>query len=303
MQMLFNIKSRFTALLFSLLMILISSCETVVKMDLPPHDPQLVINGLIIPGDTISINLTKSVHILDDSELHSVENALVLLYVNGILSDTLKHSSNGNYLSEKVIPAAGNTYTISASANGFETAGASTAIPAPVSINLVSIADSAVITPESVETLINFNVSDPGTSKNYYMIQLIAVLDSNFIDTLGMYYCNGEGPVFIYSDDPVFDENNQWGNNTLSLSDDLFNGKIKQLPLKLNSYDFNCGQIKELHLVFHNLTKDYYLYTKTLSAQQQTSGNPFSEPVPVYNNITNGFGILGSYSEFSLQIK
>ena len=44
-------------------------------------------------------------------------------------------------------------------------------------------------------------------------------------------------------------------------------------------------------------SEDYFRYKRTYSLQEESSGDPFAQPVNVYNNIENGFGIVAGYSE------
>ncbi len=44
-----------------------------------------------------------------------------------------------------------------------------------------------------------------------------------------------------------------------------------------------------------NCSKDFYLYNRSASLAEFSGGNPFSDPVLIYSNITNGFGCFGSY--------
>ncbi|MGB3076314.1 MAG: DUF4249 family protein [Chitinophagales bacterium] len=37
-----------------------------------------------------------------------------------------------------------------------------------------------------------------------------------------------------------------------------------------------------------------FLYNESLRIQNNTEGNPFAEPAPVFNNIEMGYGIFGS---------
>ncbi len=44
------------------------------------------------------------------------------------------------------------------------------------------------------------------------------------------------------------------------------------------------------------MDENRYLYLRTKDVQYANDGNPFAEPINVYSNITNGYGIFGSYS-------
>lgn len=44
-------------------------------------------------------------------------------------------------------------------------------------------------------------------------------------------------------------------------------------------------------LYLRKVSHSYYQYKETKHLQDKLSGDPFAEPVPVYNNIENGVGI------------
>ncbi len=60
-------------------------------------------------------------------------------------------------------------------------------------------------------------------------------------------------------------------------------------------------EIQEIRLA--SMSKDLFLFVKSLEKAQNTNGSPFAEPVPIYSNVKNGAGILGSYNTTTHIIK
>ena len=84
-------------------------------------------------------------------------------------------------------------------------------------------------------------------------------------------------------------------------NDLLFNGQNKNLELEIPNeeyWNFIDGSTEwsykrlSLTLYLHNISKSYYYYRTSLELYQNASGNPFAQPVQVYSNIDNGFGIF-----------
>ena len=48
----------------------------------------------------------------------------------------------------------------------------------------------------------------------------------------------------------------------------------------------------KLYWTLKNHSEDYYMYKKTFNVYQSVRGNPFAEPVQVFSNIENGYGIF-----------
>ena len=70
---------------FFIILIFVFSCETVVELDIPSHDPLLVVNGIIETDSVASIFITNSLGAFDQGEIKSIDDANVFLYENGSL--------------------------------------------------------------------------------------------------------------------------------------------------------------------------------------------------------------------------
>jgi hypothetical protein len=96
-------------------------------------------------------------------------------------------------------------------------------------------------------------------------------------------------------------------NDQQVLNDELFNGKEINFKIKQSYYFlkimpgfeeyFNKSRSTEsIQINIQSISKDLYLFLKTKEASNNNIGNIFSEPVLIYNNVENGIGILGSYT-------
>jgi hypothetical protein len=52
-----------------------------------------------------------------------------------------------------------------------------------------------------------------------------------------------------------------------------------------------------------SLSSAYYNYRVTYNLQQETKGDPFAQPVQVFNNIQNGYGIFAAFSQSHRQVR
>ena len=103
--------------------------------------------------------------------------------------------------------------------------------------------------------------------------------------------------------DVVFQNNGFKSRDEQGLFTDLlFNGQNKTLEIKIpplkKDYVFNeNGKLNSektlsLTLYLHNISKSYYYYRTSLELYVDASRNPFAQPVQVFSNINNGFGIF-----------
>ena len=83
------------------------------------------------------------------------------------------------------------------------------------------------------------------------------------------------------------------------MKDVNFNGRQKQLKVSVASYMLNDIKYSSRppsrpYVKVYQVTEEYFKYIKSLSAYQNSSDNPFAEPVNVYTNIANGYGIFSA---------
>jgi len=82
-----------TTLLFSLILI---SCdmETVIDIDIPPHDPVLVLNGILDTDTNTQLVVSHSVGAFSNTNPSFINNANVMLYKNNQFIDSLYPDTN-----------------------------------------------------------------------------------------------------------------------------------------------------------------------------------------------------------------
>ena len=103
--------------------------------------------------------------------------------------------------------------------------------------------------------------------------------------------------------DPIMQpsqENELFGGNLSNpygiFTDELIAGMEYDLTLKFYEQDIDTGfhEFYLYNIELHSISKEMYLYLRSLTAYQQTEGDFISEPVIVYSNIYNGLGIFGT---------
>lgn len=282
----------------------ICSCETVVQLDVPQKDNQLVINSLFHPDSTFGITLSQSQHVLDDGEFKEVTGATaIVMDEKGSELATLQEQEPGSYTSN-LKPKPGQSYQIEVSKSGFATATATDAVPR----------DSAQITKYEVKRVSNSHNSirlsiwiDDPKSKDYYQLygrENVTIYGEEIDTTLY------EEEVYFASDDPVFGD---YGNNRqrLFFDDVLFDGQVKKLNIQTSVGRYQCSPMSdvcdqeiEVTLYLRKLSEAYFNYIETSFLQDDLNDDPFAEPVPVYDNIKNGVGIFGGFrvSEYPIEI-
>ena len=301
------------------------ACETEVEIDIPKDDTRLVVNAILEEDSTVSLQLSESRFSLSSDPIQNVVGATVTLFENDIAVATLKDTvdefqQEGWYVTD-YRPKEDASYRISASKEGYPGVEAQIDIPKAVEISNVDygfqtieetifIDDAPTIIERKQLTTVDLMIDDPVGEDNYYEVvmyqdgafQFVYDFDDEgapFItDTLIRrfeVYLSTEDPIFSEGD--VLDGDDYFYGNSLVFSDESFNGKNYTLKLNFEgSSGFSLDPVSDYIIFLRSISREQYLYFRSLELQYETEGNPFAEPVPVYNNIAGGYGIFVGFS-------
>jgi hypothetical protein len=283
--------------------ILFFSCERIIEVETPVHEPKLVLHGYVATGDFFHVALNQTVRAnssLGGDETF-VENAWVLLYENEIFVDSLKYDAQQKrYISQKIIAAAGKTYKVAAGANGFTTVEATARAALPINAIAVDHVKNAR-TNSSKQSLddINFSFNDAEGEKNFYLTALYPSILSH------------SGLICVYSNDPAvdrlrgnvlpFEEGACINNDQILFSDKSFNGKLKEIAISalsesLKTITDSAGKLHRPYLQRSIISEEHYRYLQsTLSMYAGGLIPSMDAPVAIKGNVKNGYGLLTVY--------
>ncbi len=310
-----------------------TSCEKEIDFDGETSESQLVLNSFITPDSTIAANISESQFFLNNDYLFkAVENAEVSIYCNGILKETMQHSLNGKYISATK-PEVGDIVKLVVKVpEKDEITGGTTVYPKANVVKLDSIVIWTGAKPiiETVNTVDNglpktetivvgkyrfrtiryiLTFEDAANMKNYY--RLVVSQTSTF---------NGKKKVnYDYTLDDIVSGNtkdllpgipaiNESKNQFHVFTDELINGKTYPLSfiirdiatIYLPEYQRPLPK-KTVEIDLQSVCNNFYLFLKTRS-DQQTANQLFSEPIQIFNNVTGGIGLVGSYTSNVLKV-
>ena len=332
-----NIKTFFCILVVGFILI---SCERDVEFNGEVINPLVAVNSFVTPDSSITAYISMSRFFLKDSIAYrNVNNAEVNLWVNGALKEKLNLDSIGIYRGFYK-PTISDKLKLTVEIPQMKQVSATTSfIDAPVILSVDTqkiIISKEILRYSSGDTMLvknNYKVNyklkfaDNGSQENYYRLIVRKVSFegvwngyTNKVDTL----IDGKSPQysdFDFTDvvsgnttDPLSDGStspvamlmSNANNVYYVFSDDVFNGKTYTLQFSTNitknikdiKYGFLSDIKHEVYISLQSISEDYYLYLKTRGASNST--NFFSEPVKIHNNITNGVGILGSYTNSNI---
>jgi hypothetical protein len=270
-------------IIFIYIISLFISCRPgkTIEVNLPKHEPQLVVEGYLEPGLPKTVVIQESSGYFDAPILKVIPDALVTLTHNGQI-DTLTYFpiqlgnfQLGVYTSPELVPQEyQNTWTLNVTAklsNGrIATATATTRILPPIPV-------------ETTEHVFNYEkenrayitgyYTDPGNEENFYRIIMINPSTSIYPLPPGQTYR-----------DSIVD---------YILTDDLINGS--RIPFGSPPW-FEPGEEVKIKLI--SIDQPYYKYLESLTNAIAGNGSPFVEPFNVKGNI-QGTGVAGIFTGLS----
>ncbi len=285
------------------------SCEKVIEAkDLPEQDSRIVLNSLLFSEDLITANITASRGILSNKAFKDLDKAVCQVFENDAYLGNLINIQNGNFTSFFTAKV-NNKYRLIVSASGYSSVTATTIIPPSVKYTNLERYDTLNYnyrlnqyssTTKSLDGTSKFKLKilDDLSAKNFYSIKPIIILTDSLGNTIEN---DGYGSLYIKNNN---DENSY--ESTSFEIDDLTKVNGNQMSLDFDvSFYFNISEnLKSIrvYLEISNLSQEYYNYKMTLKKQTEAGGGFFSEPVLVYSNVINGFGILGGSSLTTFRI-
>lgn len=272
--------------------ILFSSCEKNVTVDIPQVESKVVVEGYVETGKNPVVVLSNTLpffgSISTNNLLQYTIKGATVTVDNGTIVDTLRDFLNiGVYFSFNMIGEAGKVYSLRIVTNGTVLT-ATTSVPHPVKLDRVWFKVDG--TRDSLG-FIWAHLTDPDTLGNNYRWFAQRINHYTYGDLIGKM----KDTSFVTPRGSVFE-------------DKFFNGK---------SFDFgyNRGSIpnsaKEddnndernffkrgdtVVVKFCSIDYPHFLFWRTEETQMNSNGNPFGSPAPVESNIHGGLGIWGGYA-------
>jgi hypothetical protein len=306
--------------LLLLLLIHFTACQN-DKLYIPDTGRKIVINGLITTDSLLNLRISKSAYYnaLNSLELLDLDSAGVYFYQDNSCIDSLHLVSHkpymgnlyypSNYRSKSIFPVTGKEYKVIVKAPGYPDATSTTVVPDLVQINKLDTS-MLLVGPDpyhpylkNVLFLCNINFSDPGDETNYYMVEVGRNYHLNQIPP----------PIRFYTQDPIVEEilgNESNEPYAIAFTDKVINGQNYNLKISIYKDDFRTPSIDDevgingisdssdhrnvIYFNLYSITEDYYRYIQTFNLYKKNYGNPLTEPVMIYSNITGGYGIFAS---------
>jgi len=292
-------------ILFFVAIISLLSCVKTIELETKDTTPKLVVNCMFSKYSHWTFTVTNSRSVTDSEVIDTIANATIKLFDHhNIQIANITKSPFGKYYSFTIYPYvfSNEKFKIEVSAPGFETVYSESFAPKITKISSVSFTPRTHLNGEVTKNIF-LSLKDRINEDNYYGIVMYIYkysVDTNMttgeLDTVFIENSNTK----LFSDDIVFDKypKKRYG-AFLTFNDKTFNGTNKTVNF---TYTLGTTFEEQGRFVYRNSIFLYtfspatYLYHKSNEISIQNEKNPFAEPVQVYSNIENGFGIFGGKS-------
>ncbi len=302
---------------FALLIFSFASCRKKLDIDIPETEKHIVLNGIINPDSIISVRVTKSKSVLDNNEIQNLSDADVKLFKDDEFVEELQFSDIG-YFYSSIKPEINTNYKITADYSGLKSVSAEINLEESPLINKTDTLIQMKIydygdglSDTTYEIHFDLQYKDNGGTDDYYFLsifQLIPVFD--FTDTGMVFTGYEEYSGYFDTTDPVLNkENSEFyldGMNGRVFSDELFNGNSYTLSFTTfyqnygGYYDKKNIKTEEYPGMFVikllKVSEAIYNYIFSYNLNQNSTEDPFAQPVQVYSNVKNGLGIFSGYT-------
>jgi hypothetical protein len=311
----------------------IYGCDKEVFIDLPQIEEKLVANCIFSPESDFKVFLYRS-----NSQV-SVPGAVIDLYQDSTLVETIDNYDTGLYKSSGIELSEGSAYSIFIKAPEFPDIWATDTIPMAVPILQVEHLDSAgTFSSGSIYASFDIEFYDPPGENNYYEIFILRkadtanliLWDSTETDVIlnGLSFWEYEKQrllkhnLTIFSpDQSIIQEGFTNGDlqdrfqDILFFSDDFFDGQQKKLRVNYWPYysdpttssSFFVPE-RKFTVFLRSISEQYYKFRKTqkLYAEYKSQADIWKgtgDFVQIYSNLVNGYGLFAAYSYTSDSIK
>jgi len=292
-QSIMVLNSKNIGLLISLLFIVYScDTETLIEFEYPVYENKLVVQGFISNKEGAIVTVNKSLppltHFSDSVDI-AVKGASVQLYADNKPAFFLNEIEQGKFLSpDTFIPKLNIAYYIEASALGYDLVKSSIQyLPSPVSV------DSAFVFEEGFFHILKIKYCDPDLNKNFYYYRRHIFYNGDkeaeeYFNSSNNYY-----PLF-HPANVIYDE--AFNGNCYSFQDQVYITYWKN-----DNFSIKADSVM---IKLYSLSHDLVAYLESLDEFEFAKDDMWQEnPIFIYTNINDGYGILGTYYESDVVLK
>ncbi|HKM92711.1 MAG TPA: DUF4249 domain-containing protein [Prolixibacteraceae bacterium] len=291
-------KSFILIVIFALLVI--TSCEKVIEIDLSEFDPEPVVNCLFCPNNYFNVKVSFSQILTDTSISNPVSNAMVSIQaLKGGFTKNLPYQGNGDYSDSLFFPVQNETYRLEVKIDGYKALTAIDSLPIAPCVLGAELIKTNRFDPEDQDFKyhnIRVKLKDSLLYKNFYELRVYETRSENSYASVGL---KSDESFIINEGDQEFSE------NRILFSDELIEGQTINFTFNPKCLISN-DSLWNIDFYVVAISEDFYKFRKTSIrhwagyAKQDLFES--IEPVPMFTNIQNGYGVFAGYNYHKIRL-
>jgi len=277
--------------LFMILIFLVS-CRELVTDQFPELQSEPVINSILIKDSTLKVQVSLAGK-LDTNQLDLINNAEVLLYVDGEFEETLTFLDKGMYSSSVIVEPL-KTYKCEVYIPGYEPASGIDSIPVPAAMSDIIHIDIAGKDEEGMTyPAVKFTFTNDPSGKQYYEV-VIRLLRNRYESVASLktitdpVLLNEALPLALFSNESIKGSEYSMTINYFTGSASSMNGE----PMHTDLYPVIL-ELRSVSQNYYRFVKQKYLYELGRYPEFMAAS---TTAFPLYSNINGGYGIFAGYS-------
>lgn len=272
---------------------LLVSCKREINVTIPDKTPLLVVNSEISADSVMTINLSLTQNITDNSAKPIVPDAFIEVFNKDThFLDVLSYTSFGNYVGTQR-SRADSTYLFRLSRGG-TSYWVTQRIPDSVRCSLDT--SRIIFQGKSNFFQIDLKLDDPSQQDNFYGLRVKRVYETY----QGTDTNKQEEWVVLESIDFILTENpkTKFSKQNLLFTDQYFNGVPQSIKFGTSGLFGTQGQHTKMLIVYTtSYTREGYDYYTSVNEHLFYQNDPFSQPTLVKGNIPGIYGaVIGKYN-------
>ncbi len=264
--------------------VVFSACQKIIEIELPNQELAPVVNCLFTEGEPFKVHLSR-VKVADSKTYASIDDASVKLFDGDEFLGTLNSEGEGVYLDSVLLSKIGHSYSLEIKSPGDDIIRVEDSLPG-FGLQVLGhhfIQNAGIDDEGQSYSELRIELSDSEDSENFYGISVLADPEVGKLFPLGITSNDTKITNEMLVDDYPY---------ILVFRDEQFNASTTVVSVRF-SYDIAT------HFRLYTFSSDAFSYFRSLVNHDYTKEYDFwevYEPIAVYSNVENAYGIFAGYS-------
>lgn len=293
---------------FLVMLFCFGSCTSEIEVHFDKLPEKIVLNAILQPDSIITAHISHSIQVGEDISTSYLNDAVVEVSINGIPQGRMERGeNNGFYRLPGRFPKAGDRIRMDVSSPEYEAASSEVVFPSKVEILSVDTTSNVHLSNWLTRDIrLQVRFKDPPTEKNYY---LLAIIPETIEIEDGKESSYSSYVSINLKEEIIFENNRQtpegWdyseNSNRGIFRDEQINGQEYTLKVTVEGCYYSAkterGSItNKLKIRFYSVSDSFYRYQLSCMRKEDADYNfgdsGLKEPVQLYSNIENGYGLF-----------